>query len=126
MGAYVVMDVHCMGTRYFWNDIIVEGDPVFAIAERYLNKIPFPQTDFPKDLAAAYSVQFAKEYHVRGVIVFLHTHCDPFQWEVPVLKKYLSEIDIPVMALELDPVSASSQTKVRIEAFIEMLQGLIS
>jgi benzoyl-CoA reductase subunit C len=39
-GCRVVADDLCMGTRYFWDEVILEGDPMEALCRRYLGKVP--------------------------------------------------------------------------------------
>ena len=122
LGAEVVADVHSLGTRYFWNDISLNGNPVSSIASRYLGKIPLPQMDFPSYTHASTSLRFAKDFNVQGAIFLLNTHCDPFQWEIPIVGRMFEENKIAFMTLELDPIGSSAKTQVRLEAFIEMLK----
>jgi benzoyl-CoA reductase subunit C len=123
LDAEVVIDSHSLGTRYFWNDVLPAVSPVSAIALRYINKIPMPQMDFPKYRHAEFCLKLAKEYNVKGVIIFINIHCDPFQWDVPVLSQLFQENQIQIMPLQLDALTPSVQTRNRIEAFIEMLKA---
>ena len=121
LGARVVADLHSSGTRYFWNDVSLNGDLVASIAARYVDKVPLPQMDFPDDRSASHALEIAKDSKVQGAIILLMTHCDPFQWEIPVLTKKFQENNIPIMVLDLDPWATTAMTRNRVEAFIEML-----
>jgi benzoyl-CoA reductase/2-hydroxyglutaryl-CoA dehydratase subunit BcrC/BadD/HgdB len=123
LGVEVVVDLHSSGTRYFWNDIVLNGHPIDAIAARYLEKIPLPQMDFPNYTSTSTSLQLAKDFSVKGTIILLNTHCDPFQWDIPVITKEFQKENIAVMTLELDPIEPSALTRNRLEAFIEMLKA---
>ena len=45
LGAVVVIDDHCTGSRYFWNEAAEVGDPVRVIAERYIARPRCPVKD---------------------------------------------------------------------------------
>jgi benzoyl-CoA reductase subunit C len=121
LGANVVVDAHFIGTRYFWNDVSLDGNPIRSIAARYLEKPPYPQEDFPKSLGVAHAVRLAKDFDVQGAIMLLNTYCDPFQWEIPLLSRQFEENSIPLMVLDLNPIKPDAQMRNRLEAFIEML-----
>lgn len=121
LGANVVVDAHSIGTRYFWNDVSLDGNPITSIAARYLAKPPYPQMDFPNNLGVAHSVELAKDFDVQGAIVLLNTYCDPFQWEIPLLSQQFEENSIPLMVIDLNPVKPDAQMRNRLEAFIEMV-----
>jgi benzoyl-CoA reductase subunit C len=123
LGGSVVIDSHSIGTRYFWNDILPIGEPVTNIAARYINRISMPQMDFPEHKQAELSLKLAKDYNVKGVIIPINMHCDPFQWDVPVFSRLFQENHIPFMTLQLDALTPSVQTQNRLEAFIEMLKA---
>jgi benzoyl-CoA reductase subunit C len=126
LGADVVVDAHFIGTRYFWNDVPLDGDPIPSIAARYLEKPPYPEMDFPKSLGVAHAVDLAKDFNVQGALLLLNTHCDPFQWEIPLLSRQFEENSIPLMVLELSPGSPNAQMRNRLEAFLEMLGARVT
>jgi benzoyl-CoA reductase subunit C len=46
-GATIVIDDHCVGTRYFWNNVDYNGgDPIEAIARRYIERPSCPSKDW--------------------------------------------------------------------------------
>src|SRR3972149_8399724 len=64
-GANVVIDEECTGTRYFWNNVNPDGDPLSAIATRYLERPPCPQKDFPHRRRFDHIMQLVKDYNVQ-------------------------------------------------------------
>ena len=53
LGAIVVADNSCFGTRDYWDAVEIDGDPLESIASSYLNRTPCPRMmdSFPKRLA---------------------------------------------------------------------------
>ena len=130
-GANVVADGLCVGTRDYWSHTEIEGDPMKALAHRYLEKINCPRTYREKtgethqeDLESRFGdIGFlTKEFNVDGVILYIYKYCDPFGFEVPARKTYLDSINIPVLYLE-DEYSAGTigRLRTRIQAFLEVI-----
>jgi bzd-type benzoyl-CoA reductase N subunit len=131
-GANVVVDSLCIGTRDYFPHTDVGGDPLDALARRYLDKINCPRTyrekaegDYEKDLTARFGDigSLGKEFKVDGVILYVYKYCDPFGFEVPARKAYLDSLNIPVLYLE-DEYSAGTigRLRTRIQAFLEVIE----
>lgn len=131
LGANVVADTLCNGTRDSFPLTDVGGDPIDALSHRYLDKINCPKTyrdnkelDFHKDIEARFGDigSFAKEFKADGSILYVFKYCDPFGFEVPARKAYYNHINLPHLYLE-DEYSAGTigQLKTRIQAFLEMI-----
>ncbi len=121
-GATFVIDDHCTGTRYFWNNVEPDGDPLPRIAERYVKRVPCPTKDWPNRTRVAHVLELAKSYDVQGAIVMQQKFCDPHELDIPALTKALNEAGIKTLFLEFDVTVPIGQFKVRVEAFLEMLQ----
>ncbi len=119
-GAAIVQDDHCTGTRYFWDEVKVNGDPLKLIAERYVDRLPCPTKDWPERRRIARILQFAKDWNVKGAIIIQQKFCDPHELDIPAVRKTLEEAGIKVLFLELDVTVPVGQFKVRVEAFLEM------
>jgi len=130
-GANVVADSLCIGTRDYWPKTEVGGDPMHALAHRYLDKINCPRTyreqvgeTYQEDLESRFGDvgSLIKEFNVDGVILYLYKYCDPFGFEVPARKAYLDSLKMPVLYLE-DEYSAGTigRLRTRIQAFLEMI-----
>lgn len=119
--ATVVIDEHCTGTRYFWNEVVPEEDRIQAIAARYLNRPPCPAKDWPGRMRFEHALTLAKEWNVEGAITIQQKFCDPHEIDMPPLKAYLEDNGVPTYFLELDVTVPVGQFSTRVEAFLESL-----
>lgn len=121
-GGVVVGDDLCTGSRYFEGIIKTEGDPIVAIAERYLQRPVCPAKHLDKNARAQNLIQIVQESRAAGVIFMLLKFCDPHAFDYPYLKEVLAECSIPSLLLEVeDQPQARGQLNTRIEAFLETL-----
>ncbi len=121
-GATFVVDDHCTGTRYFWNNVESAGDRLTSIADRYVKRVPCPTKDWPDRTRVEHVIKLAKEYDVAGAIVMQQKFCDPHELDNPALTKALKDAGVKTLFLEFDVTVPIGQFKVRVEAFLEMLQ----
>ena len=133
LGANVVVDDSCIGTRYFWNDVEKTIDPMDGLATRYLAKIYCPHTirgkgegwaSYKEDLDERFGhiKSMAHDFYVAGVILYIMRQCDLHQYDVPELRDYLTKEGLPVLNLESDyTMGAIGALRTRIEAFLEMI-----
>lgn len=129
-GARLVMDDLSMGSKMYWEDVDLTGDPMEGIAERYLKKLKLPTTyvDAADNYQESLDTRFGhmkrhvREFKVDGVILFVYKYCDPYGFEVPAVKSYMESAGTPVLYLEDEySVSSLARLKTRIEAFLEMI-----
>lgn len=123
LGTTIVIEDHCTGKRYFWNDVLPnkDGDLLQAIADRYIDRTPCPTKDYDRRDRITDFVETAKEYDVKGAVVVQQKFCDPHECDVPTINKMMNEVGIPTYFLELDVTVPYGQFKIRLEAFLEML-----
>ena len=121
VGADIVQDDHCTGTRYFWDLVEPDGDPLTRIAARYVNRLPCPTKDWPERMRIERILQFAKDWEVAGAIIIQQKFCDPHEIDIPAIRKALEDAGVQVLFLELDVTVPVGQFKIRVEAFLEML-----
>jgi len=123
VGGSVVADDLCTGSRYFWNLVRKGREPMMAIAERYLHKVPCPFM-YSSEERFRHVREMAKLFGVEGVIIFCLKFCDVHSFDAPLLAEELKEEGLPVLCLEWEySLSGVAQLRTRIEAFIEMLEG---
>jgi bcr-type benzoyl-CoA reductase subunit C len=131
LGGNVVADTICNGARDYFPRTDEVGNPIHALAHRYLDKINCPKTyrenktgTFEGDMASRFGDigAYAKEFKVNGAILYVYKYCDPFGFEVPARKAYYQSIHVPLLHLE-DVYSAGTmgQLRTRIQAFLEMI-----
>lgn len=72
LGAKFVIDDHCTGTRYFWNEVIPGKDRLMAIADRYCDRVPCSTKDFGMESwerdRFKHILELAKEYRIQGAV----------------------------------------------------------
>ncbi|MFX1515093.1 MAG: benzoyl-CoA reductase, bzd-type, subunit N [Promethearchaeota archaeon] len=122
LGATFVTDDHCTGTRYFQEEVDLTGDPLTAIAERYIKRVPCPSKDWPQRRRLNHIVQMAEDYGVQGAILIQQKFCDPHELDIPKIKETLEEKGISTLFLELDVTVPIGQFKTRVEAFLEIIR----
>jgi benzoyl-CoA reductase subunit C len=122
MGANVVIDDHCTGSRYFWGEAPPAESPVASLADRYINKIPCPEKDWDGRVRWEHIFNLIDEYRVEGALLIQQKFCDPHEFDIPLLTKVLQEEkDIPCLFLEFDVTVPAGQFRTRLEAFLEMV-----
>lgn len=126
LGADVVIEDHCTGSRYFWSEIVPEKNRLAAIAASYIKKPPCPQKDLVERRRFSYILELAKDYNVQGAIIIQQKFCDPHEFDIPPVRALLEKNAIPVLFLEFDLTIPAGQFRTRIEAFMEMLQPQVA
>jgi len=123
LGARIVIDEHCTGTRYFYEEVNTNGDALSSIAERYVKRVPCPSKDWPVRTRVDHIVKLAKEYDIQGAIVMQMKFCDPHELDTPAIKKALeNDVGVPTIFLEFDVTVPIGQFKTRVEAFLEIIR----
>jgi benzoyl-CoA reductase subunit C len=121
-GSTIVVDDHCTGSRYFWNQVEPDGeDRLLAIAKRYIERPRCPTKDWEERSRIPHIMDLAKEWNVSGAILLQQKFCDPHELDIPAIKKELESNGIQTLFLELDVTVPIGQFKTRVEAFLEML-----
>ena len=121
-GGMVVWDDLCTGSRYFDGHIRPSGDPIKALAERYLTRIVCPAKHSGLSTRADNLLNIVKTKNADGIVFLIQKFCDPHSFDYPDLKNCLHKEKIPSMLIEMeDETSAGERLKTRIEAFIETL-----
>ena len=123
-GGLVVTDLHCFGSRYMWEPVEVEGDVLTSLASSYLNRTICPRMMDQHQHLFDLIKNMADEFKVDGVIYETMRYCDMWGGENAIFEKRFKEANIPMLALEREEIMSNElQLAVRVEAFIEMLQG---
>ena len=136
LGANVVIDDHCTGSRYFWNEVIppypLRGEGkgegasidkmIQAIASRYIDRPPCPQKDLQERRRFAHIMKLVEEYRVRAAVLIQQKFCDPHEFDIPPLQELFQQKGIPSIFLEVDLTTPVGQFRTRIEAFLETMQ----
>jgi benzoyl-CoA reductase subunit C len=119
LGSTIVIDEHCTGTRYFWNEVEPQENRLAALAHRYIDRPRCPSKDWPDLTRVQHILDLAEEYNVEGALVIQQKFCDPHELDIPAVRTALEGEDIPTYFLEFDVTVPIGQFKTRVEAFLE-------
>ena len=123
LGGIIVTDETCSGTERFSQDIPTEGDPLSAIALRYLRGVRCTEYS-PMEPLFKHVLRTAKDYRVQGAIFLLEKYCDPYSLAYPDLRRALEEQRIPSLLIETGEIEMPlGQIRTRTQAFFEMIGG---
>jgi benzoyl-CoA reductase/2-hydroxyglutaryl-CoA dehydratase subunit BcrC/BadD/HgdB len=124
LNAQVVVEETCTGTRYFENEVSIEGDTIedliYNLAERYLNIncACFTSNEGRIDDV----IRYVDEYKADGVIDCNLAFCHTYSIEHRAVENKLKQQNIPIMHIETDYSNEDSgQINTRVEAFLEMI-----
>lgn len=121
LGADIVVFENCSGIREKLQLIDESGDPMEAIAKKYLNvscSVMSPNDKRLKDIE-----QLIEEYQVDGVIEVVLQACHTFAIEATKVSRFVTQkLNKPYLYIESDySMSDVGQISTRIEAFLEMI-----
>lgn len=124
LDAEIVVEETCTGTRYFENEVSIEGDTIDDLvknmADRYMsvNCACFtPNNDRVEDI-----IKYAEEYNVDGIIYYNLSFCHTYAIEYKKVERALKEKNMPLLMIETDySEEDTGQIKTRVEAFLEMI-----
>ncbi len=132
LGANVVTDSTCIGTKFFSHGVKKTDDPLDGLSNHYLGDVYCPRTirgkgegwsTYQQDMDERFGhiLEFARDFSVDGVILYVMKFCDLHEFDAPDLRDYLEKESLPVLHVETDySMAAIGALKTRIEAFLEM------
>lgn len=121
VGANIVVEESCVGSRYFWNQVTPQADRLSAIADRYLTRPRCPLKDLPERQRPSHILNLATDWQVQGAILIQQKFCWPHGFDLPAIDRVLKENGIPTTSLELDITLHRASVRTRAEALLEML-----
>ena len=127
LGALIVCDELCSGTRVLSNPTVVEENTynslVGAIADRYLYPCTCPCFT-PNQERNDNFIRKIKDYRVDGIVFHVLKGCHLNAIDATRIKIMASERNIPILILDSDYGDGDvGQLKIRIEAFLEMIKA---
>jgi len=124
LGADIVMDDVCTGTRYF-HELVDEQtlDPMEAIIDNYLKRTVCPcKTEVSK--RTNHLMRLCRDAHAQGIILLQQKFCDPHLWDYPLMRERMIKEGIPFQLIEYEqPIGELDVIKNRIQSFVEMIGG---
>lgn len=120
-GAIIVSDDLCTGSRYYFNEVPEDSEPLRALARRYVGRVPCCCMH-PAEPRFEYTIQAIKENEAEAVIVLVEKFCDPYLFDYPYLKQMLEKMGIPHVFIEVQQgLPGKAQIQTRLQAFLESL-----
>ncbi|NQU08368.1 MAG: 2-hydroxyacyl-CoA dehydratase [Candidatus Abyssubacteria bacterium] len=121
-GATIVGDDLCTGARSFFDLVEPGGDPMEALARRYIGRTPCPSR-LPVGRRLEFILEGMRECRAESLIFVIQKFCDPHLAEQPPLGKALKEAGIPNMVIETEHRigPGREQIRTRVQGFLEML-----
>ena len=121
-GADVIWDDLCTGSRYFQGLVDEAGDPVEAVADRYISRIVCPAKHMDTTARGTYLRRLVSEKQIDGVVFLFLKFCDPHGFDYPYLKSFMDDAGVPTLLLEVEEqLPSEGQFRTRFETFIDML-----
>jgi len=121
LGFHIIIDDLCVGTKYFWNTVDENEEPIMALAKYHLNK-PIHSTKFPSYERFEVIKNLAEIYNVDGIINIAQKFCEPILYDHPYMNKKFKKLEIPYLFVEATYNRESyKQLSTRFSAFAEII-----
>jgi benzoyl-CoA reductase subunit C len=123
-GMVIIDDDLYVGSRYFMNDAKTDGDPLEALTDRFLQRVPPSPTRVDSEMNwGDYLVQMVRDNKAAGVISLILKYCPPHLAYYPDMERKMAAAGIHSLMLEMEhEVASLEQVKTRLEAFRETLE----
>ena len=122
MGGTVASDDLCTGTRYFWDEVREDMDPMQAISQRYLSRVTCP-SKYPAQNRPTFLMDRIQESGAVGVIILGEKFCDPHLFDIPAVRTKLETAGVSTLWLETELVATGrEQLTIRLETFLDVLR----
>jgi benzoyl-CoA reductase/2-hydroxyglutaryl-CoA dehydratase subunit BcrC/BadD/HgdB len=124
LGASIVVEESCVGTRYFTDLVEPKGDSLndllWAIVEKY-SKIPCACFT-PNDRRIKSIIDLAERFNVDGVVYYTLQNCHDYNVESVKVDRALKAQGLPMLRIETDyAMGDAAQIRTRVEAFLEII-----
>ncbi|MBU1219344.1 2-hydroxyacyl-CoA dehydratase family protein [Myxococcota bacterium] len=125
IGANIVYDNICLGSRYFDRDISMEEEPVIALAEGYLRSPSCPRIMNDTEKRIELIKEAVKKYQVDAVIIEKLEFCSMMTGEGWIMSQEFRKEETPFLLLTRELYGGGkSQIRTRIQAFYEKVKNL--
>jgi len=125
-GGMIVAEDIAEGVLFYWENVAANGDPMAALADRYVMKRPNCAFNRPgMKNHFDFILKLAEEFAVDGIVWYQLRLCETWDIESFFFNELLKDMDTPIPMLKLDSeydVSDRGPLKARIEPFVEALR----
>ena len=123
-GGVVAIEEFAEGIRPYWEDVLLDGDPMAALADAYFVRRVPPAWFRPGRERLEFLIRLAKDFNVAGVIWYQLMYRESYKLESFYFPNMLrKETELSMLTVESDYEAAESGAlRTRIEAFIETIR----
>jgi benzoyl-CoA reductase/2-hydroxyglutaryl-CoA dehydratase subunit BcrC/BadD/HgdB len=123
-GGDIVVEELLEGIRYYRENVATDGDPLRALAVKYLrNRVPPAFMRLAARKRFDFITRLAREFKVNGIIWYQLLYCDTYDIESYFFEKKLEGSGLPMLKLESDyTIQDRGPLKTRIEALLESIR----
>jgi benzoyl-CoA reductase/2-hydroxyglutaryl-CoA dehydratase subunit BcrC/BadD/HgdB len=126
LDAVVVVDEMDIGIRRAWGHVDTELPPMDALARYYVMGRPVDKHNWVSDGRLQFIGELAEQYKIDGIVSQDVRFCTYNGWDRFDLRKQMQERNIPILQIDLEyGHPAGAQMKIRVEAFLEMLENRV-
>jgi benzoyl-CoA reductase/2-hydroxyglutaryl-CoA dehydratase subunit BcrC/BadD/HgdB len=124
LDAVVVVDEMDIGIRRAWGQVDAKLPPLEALARHYVLGRPVDKHNWVSDGRLEFIDQLCEQFKVDGVVSQDVRFCTYNGWDKFDLKQQMQERGTPILQIDLEyGHPAGAQMKIRVEAFLEMLES---
>jgi benzoyl-CoA reductase subunit C len=122
-GCYVVDDDFVIGQNWFVEDVPVNGDPVTALAESYVNRAVYSSVrhDFRAPRWEGL-IEKVKRSKADAVLFLIAKFCEPAYFDYVLFRKKLEQAGVPHLLIEFEEKQFTfDRVRTEVETFVESL-----
>ncbi len=121
-GGVVAALENCGGLKTVGRLVAETGDPLTALAEKYL-AIPCPCMT-PNTVRLDLLTELVREFHIEGVVELTWSGCHTYNIESHMVREHVQEsLGLPYLQVETDySQSDTERLRLRVQAFLELVR----
>jgi len=122
-GCYVVDDDFVLGPRWFLSDIPMNGDPLKALADSYVNRSVYSSVRHDwRNPRHKQLIEKARRREADAVLLLIAKFCEPAYFDYVLFKNELEKEGIPHLLMEFEEkMFTFERLRTEIETFVESL-----
>ena len=122
-GCYIVDDDFVLGPRWFLTDIPVNGNPLKALADSYVNRSVYSSVRHDwRNPRHKQLIEKARRREADAVLLLIAKFCEPAYFDYVLFKQELEKEKIPHLLMEFEEkMFTFERLRTEIETFVESL-----
>ena len=122
-GCYVVDDDFSLGQRWFLRDVPINGDPMRALAQSYINNSVYSSVRHDwRHPRHKQLIEKVRQREADAVLLLIAKFCEPAYFDYVLFKQELEKEGIPHLLMEFEEkMFTFERLRTEIETFVESL-----